>query len=102
MSLNDSIDVSPGKTKVPKELESIIMKNVDSLRAHEEFIIQTIKNFKFHIHMPYYLSKHADKAFDQQYDFLHRTFPDVWEKLSEDKIKNMIRNIISEVETSYD
>ena len=90
------------KPNLPTELVSIILQDVISIKEHELFIEKTIESFKFHIHMPYYLSKHHDKPFDRQYDFLKRTFPTVWEKLPESKIRNMIKEIICEVEKSYD
>tara|TARA_B100000886_G_C20185354_1_gene391932 strand:- start:120 stop:404 length:285 start_codon:yes stop_codon:yes gene_type:complete len=54
----------------PKEVWKIIKRYEHDLLYPTKYIKKLVKEFKYHIHSPYWLGLHQYKSFEHQYRFL--------------------------------
>lgn len=71
----------------PKEVWEIIKRYEHDLLYPTKYIKKIVKEFKYHIHSPYWLGLHQYKSFEHQYRFLKESklTKDLW-KIYTDKL----------------
>jgi len=64
----------------PKEVWKIIKRYEHDLLYPTKYIKKLVKEFKYHIHSPYWLGLHQYKSFEHQYRFLKESklTKDLW------------------------
>ena len=87
----------------PKEVWEIIKRYEYDLLYPTKYIKKLIKEFKYHIHSPYWLGLHKYKSFDNQYRFLKESklTKDLWNIYTNEMICLKINNEIKKCNRIY-
>ena len=87
----------------PKEVWNIIKRYEHDLLYPRKYIKNIIKNFKYHIHTPYWLGLHQFKTFEKQYSFLkeNKSTKDLWNIYSDEMICFKISHQIKKCKEIY-
>ena len=82
----------------PKEVWNIIKRYEHDLLYPRKYIEKVVKDFKYHIHAPYWLGLHKYKQFENQYEFLktHKTIKNLWNAYTDKLLRLKIHNEIKE------
>tara|TARA_B110000495_G_C22516087_1_gene315192 strand:+ start:62 stop:340 length:279 start_codon:yes stop_codon:yes gene_type:complete len=78
----------------PQEVWKIIKQYENDLLFPEKYRKYLIKEFKTHIHAPFWMSMSRWKSYEYQYDYLKKTKPELWEIYSDKKISKQLKNEI--------
>ena len=87
----------------PKEVWKIIKKYEHELLYSRKYIKKLVKEFKYHIHSPYWLGLHQYKSFEHQYRFLKESklTKDLWKIYTNEMICFKINNEIKKCNKIY-
>ena len=87
----------------PKEVWKIIKRYEHELLYPTKYIKKLVKEFKYHIHSPYWLGLHQYKSFEHQYRFLKESklTKDLWNIYSDEMICFKINNEMKKCNKIY-
>ena len=87
----------------PKEVWKIIKRYEHELLYTTKYIKKIIKDFKYHIHTPYWIGLHQYKSFEHQYRFLKESklTKDLWNIYSDEMICFKINNEMKKCNKIY-
>ena len=87
----------------PKEVWKIIKRYEHDLLYPTKYIKKLVKEFKYHIHSPYWLGLHQYKSFEHQYRFLKESIltKDLWNIYSDEMICFKINNEMKKCNKIY-
>lgn len=87
----------------PKEVWKIIKRYEHDLLYPTKYIKKLVKEFKYHIHSPYWLGLHQYKSFEHQYRFLKESklTKDLWNIYTNEMICFKINNEIKKCNKIY-
>lgn len=85
----------------PKEIWYKIKSYEHQMLYPDKVKKKAIKNIKFHMYMPYYLSIHDQKDFDFQYNFIKRNNPEYWDMFTNKQLISIILNLNNKARKDY-